>query len=303
MKRLIWIFRCAILCLMLASPALLRAQVAQTGAGRPTPGSAACAPATAFLARTSGVSGGDQAAITAFMCGLVTDGLLTNASSGYCGTLFDAIYLLAMNVQANGANLNLCSSSFTLTPNGSPTFTADQGYTGVDSSATVYLDTGLNPSLGGTNFVQNSAHFSVWSNTSTASTSSGGAAIGTDTAVNNIFPQYSSGSAFFRINDSGGGFNVAVANALGFYLANRTGPSAAAGYKNATSLGAGGASTAPVNANFAILSTGPSGGFGWGGQAMAATIGSQLTGTQITNLCHRLNLYLNTVSGISSGTC
>jgi hypothetical protein len=59
------------------------------------------------------------------------------------------------------ANLNLVSSNYTLAPNGSPTFTADRGYTGgADHNTTVWLDTGFNPATGSPHFVSGEAHIS-----------------------------------------------------------------------------------------------------------------------------------------------
>src|SRR5262249_42332643 len=61
---------------------------------------------------------------------------------------------------------------------GSPTFTANRGYAGTDLvTATDYISTNINVSTLGGQYTQNSAHFSVWITTNTATTN-GGASIG-----------------------------------------------------------------------------------------------------------------------------
>jgi hypothetical protein len=112
------------------------------------------------------------------------------------------------------ALLNLISASYAGTAHGSPSFTADLGYTGVDASSTVYIDSNFNPATATTpNFVRDSAHVSAWNITNTSSGASGGIVIGLDDGPGkqtNIIPKYSDGSAYFRIN----GTNIAgVANA------------------------------------------------------------------------------------------
>lgn len=98
------------------------------------PAGGACSEYTTWIARTSGTSGTEQTAYQNMICNyLVPNGV-------WCGTVVDAIYILATN-NTTTANLNLCSSSFTLTPVNSPTFTADQGYTGNGSN--MMLTTGL----------------------------------------------------------------------------------------------------------------------------------------------------------------
>src|SRR5260370_13754601 len=90
-----------------------------------------------FLNRASGVDIAHGEAYKAFLNTLTTNGLF-NAD----GTtpFFDVLYLFATQNSAT-AILNLVSSSFAATLNGSPTFTTDRGFTGVDGSTTVFLNT------------------------------------------------------------------------------------------------------------------------------------------------------------------
>src|SRR5690348_1100684 len=66
----------------------------------------------------------------------------------------DALYILAAPTTAI-ALTNLVSSSFSGTANGSPTFVADQGYTGSEGSTTIFIATALDPNAGGVKYVQN----------------------------------------------------------------------------------------------------------------------------------------------------
>jgi hypothetical protein len=134
-----------------------------------------CSQATAFLARTSGLDGTHTTAYTNLICGLVTDGLITGTMAGSgsgataCGSKFDAIYILATQ-DATTAKLNLCSTTFSpATLTGSPTFTADRGYQ--SAAGTDRISTGFNASTASSpNFVQDSAHLSIWNNTNTSQT-------------------------------------------------------------------------------------------------------------------------------------
>jgi hypothetical protein len=306
MRRLLPIL--ASVTLFVGAVAFTHAQVPMTGAGlsKPTAAGGGCSPATTFLARTSGLSGTETTAVTNLMCGLVTDGLFTNSASGYCTTNFDVIYIFAINTTTT-ALLNVCSTSFGGTANGAPSFSADAGYTGVDSSNTVFIDTGFNPSTAGGNFSQNSAHLSIWSNTNTTSGASGGITIGSanltsTNQLSNVMPKYNDGNAYFRITESGSGSaGTANANSTGHYLANRSGASAEQGYKNGSSILTNTtASASLVNGNLYVLAqnqVGSSNLFGSAIQIGLVSIGASLNSTQVGNLCHRFNLYMTAVNG------
>jgi hypothetical protein len=77
----------------------------------------------------------------------------------------DAFYLFATDGDSDYATLNFVApSSFQATKTNSPTFTADEGFTGDGVSA--YLDTNLNASTDTTNYTQDDASFGVyaWNN-------------------------------------------------------------------------------------------------------------------------------------------
>src|SRR4051812_42708310 len=118
------LFGLFLLALAFLAPAQAQAQgmgpgpgmVHATGGFTPT-----CAQSTAFLARATAVTNDtDKANYDTLICGLETDGV-------GCSTTLDLLYVLAAPDSATYL-LNLCSSSFSLTANGTGTFTAGQGY-------------------------------------------------------------------------------------------------------------------------------------------------------------------------------
>ena len=242
---------------------------------------------------TSGLDAAHQTAVTILICGLVTDGVWSK---------FDVfrIYATQDNVTAR---FNLVSSSFTADLNGSPTFTADRGFTGVDASSSVYINSNYAPSTNGVQFTQNSAHISAWNITNAASGASGGVITGADSGSTrqvNILPKYSDGNAYFRINSdsASAGQSVTNSNASGHYIANRSASNATQGYRNGSSIVSNSvASTAPTSVNVFDLATNSSNSptFGAGYQMSASSLGASLSSTDVTNYYNRLRTYMTAV--------
>ena len=255
-----------------------------TGAGVISNGG--CSQATTFLARTSGLDSTHQGYYTTLICGLVTDGIWNK---------LDVLYVFATSSSSN-ALLNLISTSYTATANGSPTFTAYAGFTGSNGSTTVNLDTGFTPSTAGGNYTQNSASYSVWS---AANTSSALSPMGVQSgSTSDLFPRYSSdGNTYMRINDSGASGGVATATANGQYIAVRSGASTQAGYKNGSSVGITSvASAALASTSFPILGEKISGVVsGAAYQIAMASIGGAFTSTDATNFYNLERAYLTSV--------
>lgn len=308
MRRLLILWITLTLCLFGAWQA--QSQFIGQGVWRTVPSATGCAESTSFIARTSGMDTTHQTAFSTLICSLVSNGVWAK---------LDVLYVFATNSSAN-ALLNLKSSSYAGTANGSPTFTADAGFLGVDASGTVYIDTGFNPNTASGNYAANSKSLSAWSNTNAASSAGGGAVIGyfvsglgagtcngaATTCLDGVYPDYSStGSLYFLDATSA---DVANANSTGHYLVNKTGSNLVTGYKNATSAGSNNATAnSPLESqNMYVLALGTNGGIGIAGggyQIMAASIGGGLTAGNITVLCHDLNLYLTTIASVSSGIC
>ncbi len=259
------------------------------GAG---PVSTSADPAAAFLARTSGLDATHTNAYTALINGLVTDSVWSK---------LDVLHIYA-TADSTTALLNLCSTSFNGTSHGSPSFTADRGFTGSSGSSTVFIDTGFNPASGSPQFVQNSAHHSVW-NLSAFDTDVPGP-IGHNSAANAIrnqlMPRYTGdGNAYFVVNSAGAAAAVAAQGAqTGHYLGNRSSSSAVQGYKAGSSIATNNSSTSasPPNNNFYSLAGNNNGAaIGSPMQLACISIGASLSSTDVTNFYNRLRTYMTAV--------
>jgi len=83
---------------------------------------------------------------------------------------FDTFYVLA-NETAEAACRNLVKRAHDITPQGSPTFAALEGYTGTTSK---WLDTNYNPATQGVNFTLNNAGFAIYFRTNPGTYAVGG---------------------------------------------------------------------------------------------------------------------------------
>ncbi len=246
-----------------------------------------------FLARTSGLDSAHRNAYISLINGLIVLGIWQK---------LDLLYIFAAPNSATALQ-NLIKNSFNGTANGTPSFTSYQGFTGVDASTTVYIDTGFNPSTAGGNYVQNSAHISAWSNTNAASSPTGGVLLGvlSGGVETDILPRYNgSTDIYFRINDSVGSASSATnASSIGHYISNRSGASATQGYKNGISVATPNASSgALANGNIFVLATdsvGVGATLGGGYQLTMASVGGNLSATDSLNFYNLLRTYMTAV--------
>lgn len=242
-----------------------------------------CSTSATFLARTSGLSGVETLAYQIMICGMVADGTFG---------LLDALYIFATNTTTT-ANLNLVSTSFGITNvGGTPTFTADVGYT---TSATVALNTNF---LTGTQFTLNSASMGVAIQTNDTSSSvvfDMGATDGTHLAE---MSANLSLQQVIELNDAGFSTGVATTS-KGLWGGSRTGAGAVAFYGNGSST----PTFTSTLASTALLTTGTMfigarnnsvGGIAnpASRQYSAAWIGAGLTGAQFASISSRINTYL-----------
>lgn len=217
----------------------------------------------------------------------------------------DCLYLLAAADQAT-AKTNLVQTAYTLTGIGTPTFTADVGFTGNGNSGgggSMRLDSGFSPSIVGpaANLVRNSCSLFAWSNTSgQQSTLIGTSSNGTTPALG-MYSRYADDFAYAIANGnpSTGSMSVASADGKGLWSASRTGAAVQAFYKNGASV----ASNAAASTALALI-TGEIGilGFaGWmsGHQCLAAGWGAGLDATENLALYTALHTYLQAVAGIA----
>jgi hypothetical protein len=287
-----------------------------------TSGGGSCSQSTAWFTYVTGTIGATydtthHNATDALICGLVTDGVWA---------VLDAMWVPATNVTsgtlATVANTNLVNpGTFTLVPHGSPTLTADNGYTGgTDGGTTVYIDTGFNPSTAGGHFVQNSAHVGVWSNSDFNSAAAGavlGGYDGTNYVV--ILPRWT-GAYFGQINGSAGStYSNTVPASTGPLVASRTG-SLTANFlltrEGAVLPSSGGSnSTGLPNVNLYLLGNNSSGSAANGapyllsivtlGGALNATttpaISTSGTSSSGTGLAPRMCTYMTAIGSVSGG--
>jgi hypothetical protein len=204
-----------------------------------TPGTP-CAQSNAFLAR-SGATTHDTNYHT-LICGMVSDGDWAGMEFFY---VFDT-------QNAATARLNLVSSNFTATVVGSPTFTTDRGYTGVDNSSGNYLDTGFNPFASATHMTAGSAAIGAWALTNTLSSATGGTILGVnDTgsgfagigAYSYVAPRIPPNNWFLGILDvgagAGPGLTGASTDARGDWIVTRSNTTDETAYKNGALLASG----------------------------------------------------------------
>ena len=250
-------------------------------------GAAVPAEVAQFLARTTGLNTTHTNAYTALINGLVTDGLWSK---------LDVLRIYATQ-DSTTALLNLKSSSFTAVPHGSPTFTADRGFAGVDSSTTVYIDSGYNPVTAGGVFTQNSAHVSAW-----GVTDASGCNIGLNSGAYNtkIFPSLTTTvNSYYSLNGGNNALIVGiVGSGLGHHIINRSASNALQAYKNGSANGSNSdGSTALYSGNFYELANNNAGtgASGNSNQLGVTSIGSSLSSTDATKFYNRLRTYLTAV--------
>lgn len=260
------------------------AQLPLTHGGLGAPASGACSQYSTFIARTSGTSGTEQSAYQTMICGMVTDGTWS---------LLDAFYIFATN-STTTANLNLVSTSFTLSQTGTVTFSADHGYTG--DGSTGYLDTGFTPS-GSQNFTQNSASLGAYNLTSNTTSTIG-------MLVGSGFPESFIGNAptsgqFWGSISGAGPILTGQPNSQGSWGGSRTASSTTTYWKNGTKISTDttDASTGLPSHSFTILAENGSSVQRFAVyQLSAAWIGAGMTDTQEQNVMSRINAYMTALS-------
>jgi hypothetical protein len=187
--------------------------------------------------------------------------------------------------------------------NGSPAFAANLGYTGVDSSTTVYISTGVNLLTFSGAFGANAGHISAWSNTDTTSSVTGGCIIGSSrgnggSGLVEIFPLFFSGNAFWNCN--GSGIALAETHSLGHYIANRSDSNNEQAYLNGSNVGNNTPSPPSGLANVPIIILACNDetvgiNFGSACQVTMVSIGGSLSTTDATNFYNRLRTYMTAV--------
>lgn len=199
----------------------------------------------------------------------------------------DALYLFAAH-DSQAALLNWISTSYNATSLSSPTFTTDRGFTGNGSNA--YINSNFNPSAASTpNFVQNSAHVSLWSRTPGGSSQPDLGSVAGDTS---IYCRNTLAQARYQVNDTAS-TTLSNSDGSGHFLAVRPNSSNKILYRNGGSLGSTSqASSAVENSSIYFLRRASS----YSSRELAAgSIGASLDGTEATAFYNAIQAYMTAV--------
>jgi hypothetical protein len=184
------------------------------GSRRASRGLVPCAQAREFLARTTNFDQKHRRAYIRLINGLVKDGIWPR---------LDVLYIFATQDETV-ALLNLKSSSFAATKQNSPTFTADQGFTGLASANNNILV----PSFTGyPQFTRNNCHVSLWEYSSRPASNVSQLR---QNGISWIITRNT--SDLFSVVVTAGGMTAANTESRGHFMGHRTASDAEAGYIN-----------------------------------------------------------------------
>jgi hypothetical protein len=177
---------------------------------------------------------------------------------------------------------------------GSPTFTADSGYSGLNGVN--YIDTGFNPSVvsgGSYNFKQNTASFGAWNIDTTIGN---GYTLRSNPNAGNVVEliPYYSGTSAMGINSVEANSGTVV-DPAGFYVAVRTASNAVSMDKNGTNINTNTtASGTPENNN--ILVGYSAGSTSW--KVGMWFFGGSLTSGDRANIYTRVYNYMHAIGAV-----
>jgi hypothetical protein len=225
------------------------------------------------------------------------DTLIRSLKSNSVFNKFDRLWLMASE-NTFQALTDIIADALA-TAHGSPTFTTNRGYNGVQSSTTVYIDTGFNPSLA-VNYAQNNSHLSVWNVSGVGFTSLILAGYNATSEITFISESDVSLLVTAACEDSVSSTTYTANSQSGHFISQRTGANAEALYQNGntTPLGTNSnASATPTNLNMYALALNNRGSPQSGSSLVlgALSFGSSLTNADITNFYNALRTYMTAV--------
>lgn len=250
-----------------------------------SPVAADAAETTAFLARTSGLDATHTNAYKALINGLVSDGVWAK---------LDLLQIYATQ-DATTALLNLISTSYPATVSGSPTFTADGGYT---TASGKFVDTGFAFNAG-VNYTQNSACIFLWSGSNVAASSSN-KALATAVAFSGntiLQPRNASDQIQIQVNDTSPIGTPSNTDGSGFFCANRTSSTLKQAWKDGSQQGADmtRSSTTLQSANLQSGGNNATSSNAYAGIIRAIGAGGTLSAGDNANLYARLRTYMTAI--------
>lgn len=198
-----------------------------------------------YLAQLSTPPSGDYIkALDTFIKGLRSDGNLT---------VLDRMWIFACEIQQHARVSIINPTSSNITEVNSPTWTANQGYTG--NGSTSYLNSNFAPSVDGVNYTRDLACYGTYSRSNVQSTGSNMGLSGASSMQSITFERFTDDNFYVSINGTGQG-NVANTDSRGLFAAARVVSTHEEGWKNGSRVvnysGAGAASVALQNVKFYI---------------------------------------------------
>lgn len=256
----------------------------------------------------------DDAATTAWVNAVVGGGgSVSGTQRGYVNTLItglkadnlfstiDALWLFASEsaIQAKFDITAGTGSNLAITPVGSPTFTASQGYSNTVADVD-YINTNYQPSTIAVHLTQNSATCGVYRRTSTTTRAW---VIGGEDGVDRLgFENFRAGGVQLTVglNDTGPAMNVSSGSgAAGFWCISRTGASTTEAYFNGSSVGTGTEASTGMVARPIFTHTLNGNGTPVAGandlQAAIVVFASGWDGTQNANFYARIQAYMTSL--------
>ncbi len=226
------------------------------------------------------------------------DALISALVAGGVWGKLDVLQVYAASDQAT-ALTNLIQSSYGATAVNSPTFTADQGFTG---ASTKYINTNFNPTTASSpKYGLSSASIFAWGDQVAAN--SGGIMGPVSGSGLYLYPRFSDNKFYALVHATHVSEIIATSGQVdgsGLYVAVRESGSSLKGYKNnATLLGTNSVSASLTlpNVNIAVLMD--AGAYYTGGKCYCAGLGQSLTSADVSALYTALHTYLQTVAGVA----
>lgn len=226
----------------------------------------------------------------------VVDTLITGLKADGVWPKLDRLWLLA--AENTFSALTDIVADKVAVANGSPSFVVDRGYTGVDSSGTVFIDTGFNPFPGGFNFQQDSAHISAWVNTDVPNSNVVAGCLTAFAAFTYVWPRFTDNLSYGGANDDNFNFGWSPSSKTGLMLINRPDASTMEAYHNtdAPTIDVHPSSSIADISNFILnANTRPLIVYGTSCQVAAAGWGGKLTATDVSNFYSRMRTYMTAV--------
>jgi hypothetical protein len=244
---------------------------------------------TAVIGAGGTVSDARLTVVNSLIIGLRSDGLIAK---------LDRLWLLAAE-NSFSALIDLIAHSAAVAVN-APAFTVDRGYTGVDSSSTIYIETNFTPSTDGVTYTTNAAHYSAWNVTNL--TAGGGCLMGALTAgqETTLYDTFSDNNVYGRITDApaSGGQGI-PGTRIGHWIVNRSSSTLSQIYQNGSLFSSPNKSVGSAqNDSFFILGANNAGAGSSNGtpnQVAMASMGGSLSSTDTTNFYNRLRTYMTAV--------